>query len=97
MEYNSGSNVPVKLKLQHHPPATARAFEFLENFWSNPPLAGPKSCSNAPTLRKITTLLFYPFRSAIMFLKLCRCKHGLLDNTLTCHKILGIFHINTSN
>ena len=34
-----------------------RAFEFLENFCSNSPLPGPKICSNAPTLVKITRLL----------------------------------------
>ena len=38
--------------------ATPRAFEFLENFCSNSPLAGPKSSSNAPTPGKITRLLF---------------------------------------
>ena len=27
----------------------------------------------------------------------CLCKHGLLDNTVTCHEILGIFHINASS
>ena len=32
-----------------------------------------------------------------MLLKLCMCKHGLLDNTLACHKIMGIFHIHTSS
>ena len=48
--------VPVKSKLQHPPRATPRAF--LENFCSNSPLTGPKSCSNAPTPGKITRLLF---------------------------------------
>ena len=47
--------VPVKSKLQHSIPW---AFEFLENFCSNSPLPGPESCSNAPTLGKITGLLF---------------------------------------
>ena len=45
------------------PRATPRAFEFLENFCSNSPLTGPKSCSNAPTLGKITRLLFELFSS----------------------------------
>ena len=40
------------------PRATPWAFEFLENFCSNSPLTGPKSCSNAPTPGKITRLLF---------------------------------------
>ena len=31
------------------PRATPWAFQFLENFCSNYPLPGPKSCSNAPT------------------------------------------------
>ena len=48
------TNVPVKLKLQHPPWATPLAFEILENSCSNSPLAGPKSCSNAPTPGKIT-------------------------------------------
>ena len=55
---NSKNYVPVKSKLQHSPRAAPRAFEFLENFCSNSPLTGPKSCSNAPTPGKITRLLF---------------------------------------
>ena len=39
--------VPVKSKLKHPPPGNPRAFEFLENFCSNSPLTGPKSCLNA--------------------------------------------------
>ena len=45
------------------PRATPRAFEFLEIFCSNSLLPGLKSCSNAPTLGKITRLLFKLFRS----------------------------------
>ena len=39
---NRSFNIPSLL-------ATPRAFEFLENFCSNSPLPGLKSCSNAPT------------------------------------------------
>ena len=37
----------------HFPRATPRAFESLENFGSNFPLTGPKSCSNAPIPGKL--------------------------------------------
>ena len=43
------------------PRAAPRAFQFLENFCSNFPLTGPKSCSNAPTSKQnyqITVLTF---------------------------------------
>ena len=48
---NQSFNIPP-------PRAIPRAFEFWENFCSNSPLTGPKSCSNAPTCGKITRLLF---------------------------------------
>ena len=51
------SILPVKSELQHPPRATPRV-EFLEDFCSNSPLTGPKSCSNTPNPGKITRLLF---------------------------------------
>ena len=51
-------------KLPQSPsPGNPRAFEFLENFCSNSPLTGPKSCSNTPSPGKITRLLFELFSS----------------------------------
>ena len=41
------------------------------------------------------TVLTMISEGSIILLKLCMCKRGLLDNTLTCYQILGIFHINT--
>ena len=73
--------VPVKSKLQHPPPSPPRghlnfcprgaagAFEFLEKFCSNPHLTRLQSCSNTPTPRKITRLLFNFLVASIMLLK----------------------------
>ena len=63
--------VPVKSKLQHPPLATPRAFEFLENFCSNPLLTGPKSCSNAPLPGKLPDYCFNFSVAFMMLLKLC--------------------------
>ena len=46
---NRSFNIPPWAIPWATPWATPWAFEFLENFCSNPPLPGPKSCSNAPT------------------------------------------------
>ena len=51
------TNVSVKSKLQHPPPPT-RAVECLENFCSNSPLTGPKSCSNAPPRKNYLSTVF---------------------------------------
>ena len=58
--------------LQHPPRATPWAFEFLENFCSNSPLTGPKSCSNAPTPGQLPDYCFnFSVVVSIMLLKLC--------------------------
>lgn len=56
------TNVPVKSKLEQPPRANPRAFEFLENFCSNPP-SRVKELFKCPTPGKITRLLFYLFSS----------------------------------
>ena len=52
---NRSSNIPPGNPLGH--------LNFWKIFCSNCPLPRPKSCSNAPTLGKITRLLFKLFRS----------------------------------
>ena len=91
--------VPVKSKLQHPSPGNPRAFEFLENYCSNSPSPGQKTVQMPPPSGKLPDYCFNFSEASNMLLKLCMCKHGLLDNTLTitCHKIMGIFHINTSS
>ena len=70
------------------PPANPQAFEFLENFCSNSPLTGSKSCSNAPTPGKITRLLFQLFSSfyyafEAVYGKPSMTKVGWVENNLS--------------
>ena len=77
----------------HNPPRGGwfpRAFEFLENFCSNSTLPGPKAVQMSPPSGKLPDYCFNFSQASIMLLKLCMCKHGLLDNILTCHEILRI-------
>ena len=88
----SANYVPVKSKLPQSPPGGwfPRAFEFLENFCSNSTLPGPKAVQMSPPSGKLPDYCFNFSQASIMLLKLCMCKHGLLDNILTCHEILRI-------
>ena len=64
-------------------PGNPRAFEFLENFCSNSPLTGPKSCSNAPPPGKVPDYCFnFSVASVVAYCFWnCACKDCLLDNT----------------
>ena len=53
------------------PPGNPPAFEFLENFCSDCPPTGPKSCSNAPTPEKLPDYCFNFSVASIMLLRLC--------------------------
>ena len=44
-----------------------------------------------PRAEKLSSSFYYAFKAVYVYMT------SLLDNTLTCHKILGIFHINTSS
>ena len=90
------SNVPVKSKLQDtlgQPPGN---LNFWKVFVQILPSPDRKAVQMPPPSRKLPDYCPNFSEASIMLLKLCMCKHGLLDNTLTCHEILGIFHINIS-
>ena len=93
-----GTTVPVKSKLKHPPPLgnPPPAFAFL--FKSPPPKAkklfkcpiiGPFHVIKCPTPGNFSV-------ASIMLWKLCTvCKHGLIDNTLTCRRYYNWFLKNS--
>ena len=73
------------------PRATPQAFEFLENFGSNSPEAeklfkcpiiGPFQVIKCPHPRET-------FQWLLLCSESCVCKHGLIENNLTCHEARG--------
>ena len=67
-----GLYVPVKSKLQHPRPGQPPGhLNFWNIFVQIPPLAGPKSCSNAPPLGKLPDYCFNFSVASTMLLRLC--------------------------
>ena len=96
-------NVPVKSKLQHplsgYPPPPGHL-----NYWKifvqiPPPSPGRKAVQMPPPSGKLLDYCFNFSEASIMLLKLCMCKHGLLDNMPYMPQDSGhtVFHVNTSS
>ena len=82
--------VPVKSKLKHTPPGqTPGHLNFWKIFVQIPPSRGRKAVQ-MPHYRSISDDQMLPptgnFSVASIMLQSCVCKHGLIDNTLTCRR-----------
>ena len=77
------------------PPDNPPGIWIFGKFLSKSPLLEPKTAVQMPPPPgKLPDNCFITFQLFLLCLWSCVCKHGLLDNTLTCHE-MGIFHINT--
>ena len=79
---------PLPHPIPGQPP---RHLNFWKSFLLKSPSPGQKALQMPPPPGKLPDYCFNFSAAAIMLLK--PCKRALLDNTLTCHEILGIFHI----
>ena len=94
--YQSNRRFNIPSRATPPPPGIWIIGKFLFKF---PPSPGRKAVQMPPPSGKLLDYCFNLSEASIMLLKLCMCKHGLLDNMPYMPQDSGhtVFHVNTSS